>query len=40
MKSINSHTNNKFPGRDGLTAEFYLHFPNELPPAIVDVYDF
>ena len=27
-KSINSRTNNKFPGTDGLTAEFYEHFSN------------
>ena len=25
-KSINSHTNNKFPGNDGLTAEFVYFF--------------
>ena len=37
MKSINFHTNNKFPGSDGFTAEFYLHYPNELAPVIVDV---
>ena len=27
-KSINSWTNNKFPGNDGITAEFYEHFSN------------
>ena len=30
IKSINSKTNNKSPGNDGLTAEFHEHFPNEL----------
>ena len=30
IKSINSETNNKPPGNDGLTAEFYRHFSNEL----------
>ena len=30
IKSINSHTNNKFPGNDGLTAEFYIYISNEL----------
>ena len=25
-KSINSQTNNKLPGNDGLKAEFYKHF--------------
>ena len=28
QKSINSQTNNKFPGNDDLTAEFYEHFSN------------
>ena len=28
-KSINSVTNNKPSGNDGLTAEFYRHFSNE-----------
>ena len=39
IKSINSKTNNKPPGNDGLTAEFYKHFSNELAPALLDVYD-
>ena len=30
MKSINSETNNKSPGNEGLTAEFYQPFSNEL----------
>ena len=29
-KSINFETNNKPPGNDGVTAEFYKHFSNEL----------
>ena len=29
-KSINSQTNLKSLGHDGLTAEFYKHLPNEL----------
>ena len=33
-KSIYSQTNNKSPGNDGLTAEFY----NELAPILLDVY--
>ena len=39
IKSINSETNNKPPGNDGLTAEFYRHFSNELAPVLLDVYD-
>ena len=39
MKSINSEINNKPPGNDGLTAEFYKHFSNELAPVLLDVYD-
>ena len=30
IKSINSETNNKPPGNDGLTAEFHRQFSNEL----------
>ena len=39
IKSINSETNNKLPGNDGLTAEFYKHSSNELAPVFLDVYD-
>ena len=39
IKSINSETNNKSPGNNGLTAEFYKHFLNELTPVVLDVYD-
>ena len=28
IKSINSHTSNKYPGNDGITAKFYMHFLN------------
>ena len=38
-KSINSEANNKPPGNDGLTAEFYKHFSNELASVLLDVYD-
>ena len=38
-KSINSETNNKLPGNDGLTAESYKRFSNELGPVLLDVYD-
>ena len=39
MKSINSEINNKPPGNDGLRAEFYKHFSDELAPVFLDVYD-
>ena len=32
-------TNNKSPGNDGLTTEFYKHFSNELAPVLLDVFD-
>ena len=35
-KSINSETNNKSPGNDGLTAQFYKYFSNAV---FLDVYD-
>ena len=28
IKSINSHTSNKYPGKDSITAKFYMHFLN------------
>ena len=38
IKSINSETNNKSPpGNDGLAAEFYKYFSNELTPVLLDV---
>ena len=39
IKSINSETNNKPPGNDGLTAEFYRHFSNEVAPVLLGAYD-
>ena len=39
MKSMASKKNNKSPGNDGITAEFYKHLSNELAPVSLDVYD-
>ena len=39
IKTWNSETNNKPPGNDGLTAEFYTHFSNELAPILLGFYD-
>ena len=39
IKSINSETNNKSPGNDGVRADFYKRFSNELVPVFSDVYD-
>ena len=39
IKFINSETNNKSPCIDGLTAEFYKRFSNELTPLLLDIYD-
>ena len=39
IKSINFETNNNSPGNDGLTAEFYKDFSNELAPVFLDAYD-
>ena len=39
IKSVNSETNNKPPGNDGLTAEFHKHFSNERAPVFLGVYD-
>ena len=38
IKSINYETS-KSPDNDGLTAEFYGHFSNELAPVLLGVYD-
>ena len=40
IKSINSETNNKSPGNNDFTAEFYKDFSNEIAPALLDVYNF
>ena len=37
-EAINSQKNNRCPGNDGLSAEFYKHFVNELAPILLDVY--
>ena len=34
IKSINSKTNNKSLGNDGLTAKLYKHFSNEITPVL------
>ena len=39
IKAINSQKNNKSPGNDGLTAEFYKQFLNELGPILLEVYN-
>ena len=39
IKCIHSEANNKSPGNDGPTAEFYKLFSNELTPVLLDVYD-
>ena len=39
IKPINSETNNKLPGNNGLTAELYRNFSNELAPALLFAYD-
>ena len=39
IKSINSRINNTSPDNNGLTAEFYEHFSNELAPVLLDVYN-
>ena len=37
IKSINSKTNNKSPGSDALTAQFFKYLPNELALVPLDV---
>ena len=39
FNAINSQRNNKSPGNDGLTAEFYEHFSNEVAPTLLEVYN-
>ena len=39
IKSVNFETNNKSPGNDDLTREFYKHFLNELAPFLLESYD-
>ena len=39
IKSVNSETNNKPPGNDGLTADSYRNFWNELAHVLLGVYD-
>ena len=39
IKSINSEPNNSSPGNNGIAAEFYKQFSNELAPVLLDVYD-
>ena len=34
-----SQANYKSPGSDGFTVECYIHFWNELPHVLLDVYD-
>ena len=38
-KSINSQTNNKSLGNDGLTTEFYKYLSNKISLILLDVYD-
>ena len=39
INAINSERNNKSPGNDGLTAEFYKHFSNDIAPMLLDLYN-
>ena len=39
IKSRNPETNNKSPGNDGFTAEFYKYFSNKVVPVFLDVYN-
>ena len=38
IKSVNFEANSKSPGNNGLAAEFYKHFSNELAHALLDIY--
>ena len=39
IEAINFQKNNKSPGNDGLTAEFYKHFSSDIAPMLLDVYN-
>ena len=39
IKSINSETNNKSGGNNGLTTAFSTYFSNELAPVLLHVYE-
>ena len=38
IKSVNFEANSKSPGNNGLAAEFYKHFSNELAHALLGIY--
>ena len=38
-EAINSQKNNKFPGNDGLTTEFYKHVSSDIVPMLLYVYN-
>ena len=40
IKFLNSYTNNKCSANDSLTAEFYIHFSNEIASHLLDVCDY
>ena len=39
IDAINSQKNNKSPGNDGLTAEFFKYFSNYIASMLLDVYN-
>ena len=39
IEAINCQRNNKSPGNDGLTGEFYKHFSSDVAPMLLDVYN-